>query len=97
MFRSGTACRNKLAIKAGRPKDDMSCARFCTDSGVVIRLMCNSYCRADIGRHAYRVFGTQGYMERVERMDRAVIRYNSEMELDKKLKEIDGILYAACL
>ncbi len=86
----GTGCRNELAIKAGRPKDDMSCAQFRTDSGVVIRLMRNGYCRADIGHHAYRVFGTQGYMERVERMGKAVIRYNSEMELDKKLKEIDG-------
>ena len=86
----GTGCRNELAIKEGRPKDDMSCAQFRTDSGVVVRLMRNGYCRADIGHHAYRVFGTQGYMERVERMGKAVIRYNSEMELDKKLKEIDG-------
>lgn len=86
----GTGCRNELAIKGGWPKDDMSCAQFQTDSGVVIRLMRNSYCRADIGHHSYRVFGTQGYMERIDRFGKPVIRYNSQRELDNKLKEIDG-------
>lgn len=86
----GTGCRNELAIKAGRPKDDMSCAQFQTDSGIVVRLLRNGYCRADIGHHNYRVFGTQGYIERIERFDKPVIRYNSEKELDVKLKEVDG-------
>ena len=86
----GTGCRNELAIKNGFAKDDMSCAQFQTDSGVVVRLLRNSYCRANIGHHNYRVFGTQGYMERIDRFDKPVIRYNSEKELDVKLKEIDG-------
>ncbi len=71
-------------------KDDMMCAQFQTDSGVVVRLMRNGRCRADIGHHAYRVFGSEGYMERVERMGKDVIRYNSTKELDTSMKEIDG-------
>ncbi|MBQ9769813.1 MAG: Gfo/Idh/MocA family oxidoreductase, partial [Clostridia bacterium] len=47
-----------------RKSDDMMCANFQTDSGVVVRLMRNKRCRADIGHHNYRVFGTEGYMER---------------------------------
>lgn len=86
----GTGCRNELAIKGGWPKDDMQCAQFQTDSGIVVRLMRNGYCRADIGHHNYRVFGTQGYMERIDRFGKPVIRYNSQKELDNKLKEIDG-------
>lgn len=70
--------------------DDMMCAQFQTDSGVVIRLMRNKRCRAKIGHHNYRVFGTEGYMERIERFDKPVIRYNSMKELDTELKEIDG-------
>ena len=45
---------------------------------------------ADIGRHSYRVFGTEGYMEKTERMGEAVIYYNSQKELDTSLKKIDG-------
>lgn len=71
-------------------KDDMMCAQFKTESGVVVRLMRNGRCRADIGHHNYRVFGTQGYMERNERMGKSFIRYNSFNELDTSLKEIDG-------
>ncbi len=71
-------------------KDDMSCAQFQTDSGVVVRLLRNSRCRADIGHHNYRVFGTEGYMERIERFKKPVIRYNSQKELDTSLKEVDG-------
>jgi len=71
-------------------KDDMMCAQFQTDSGVVVRLMRNGRCRADIGHHSYRVFGTEGYMERIDRFGKPVIRYNSQMELDTSLKEIDG-------
>ncbi len=75
---------------ADSTKDDMMCAQYQTDSGVVVRLMRNSRCRADIGHHNYRVFGTEGYMERIERMDKPVIRYNSMKELDTSLKEISG-------
>jgi len=70
-------------------KDDMSCAQFQTESGVVVRLLRNGRCRADIGHHNYRVFGTEGYMERIERMGKPVIRYNSEKE-NAYLQEISG-------
>lgn len=70
--------------------DDMTCAQFRTDSGIIIRLMRNKRCRAQIGHHNYRVFGTEGYMERIERFDNPVIRYNSTKELDTSLKEISG-------
>lgn len=72
------------------PKDDMMCAQFQTESGVVVRLMRNGRCRAQIGHHNYRVFGTEGYMERIERFWKPVIRYNSVKELNTDLKEIDG-------
>ncbi len=71
-------------------KSDMMCAQFQTDSGVIVRLMRNGRCRADIGHHNYRVFGTEGYMERIDRMNNPVIRYNSQKELDTGLKEIGG-------
>ena len=70
--------------------DDMMCAQFQTESGIVIRLMRNKRCRAQIGHHNYRVFGTEGYMEKIERFDKPVIRYNSMKELDTELKEIGG-------
>ena len=70
--------------------DDMMCAQFRTESGVIIRLMRNKRCRAKIGHHNYRVFGTEGYMERIDRFDKPVIRYNSMNELDTELKEISG-------
>ncbi len=70
--------------------DDMMCAQFQTNSGVIVRLMRNGRCRAEIGLHNYRVFGTEGYMERIDRFDKPVIRYNSTKELDKSLKEISG-------
>lgn len=70
--------------------DDMMCANFQTESGVVVRLMRNKRCRADIGHHNYRVFGTEGYMERIDRLGKPVIRYNSMNELDTGLKEING-------
>ena len=56
------------------------CAQFRTDSGVIVRLMRNGRCRANIGHHNYRVFGTEGYMERIERSGKPVIRYNSTRE-----------------
>ena len=71
-------------------KADMQCAQFLTESGVVIRLMRNGRCRAQIGHHNYRVFGTEGYMERIDRFNKPVIRYNSMKELDTSLKEVDG-------
>ena len=61
-------------------KDDMQCAQFQTDSGVVVRLMRNGRCRAKIGHHSYRVFGTEGYFERIDQRgpgNPPVIRYNS--------------------
>ena len=61
-------------------RDDMSCAQFWTESGVVVRLLRNGRCRADIGHHNYRVFGTEGYMERLERDGDSVIRFNSQMD-----------------
>lgn len=71
-------------------KDDMMCAQYQTDSGVVVRLMRNGRCRAKISNHNYRVFGTEGYMERMGRMGKDVIRYNSMKELDTDMKEIGG-------
>ncbi len=71
-------------------KDDMMCAQYRTDSGVVVRLMRNGRCRAQVQHHNYRVFGTEGYMERMERMGKAVIRYNSMRELSTSMKEIGG-------
>lgn len=71
-------------------KDDMMCAQYRTESGVVIRLQRNGRCRAKIGHHNYRVFGTEGYMERIDRFGKPVIRYNSFNELDTNLKEVEG-------
>ena len=71
-------------------KDDMMAAQFQTESGVIIRLLRNGRCRAKIGHHNYRVFGTEGYMERMERFEKPVIRYNSMNELDKELHEVSG-------
>ena len=71
-------------------KDDMQCAQFQTASGVVIRLLRNGRCRAKIGHHNYRVFGTEGYMERIERFDQPMIRYNSMKSPDVELQEITG-------
>jgi len=85
-FGTGQHADDKAAIR----KDDMMCAQFQTDSGVVVRLLRNGRCRADIGHHNYRVFGTEGYMERIDRMDNPVIRYNSMKASDTSLKEIGG-------
>ena len=71
-------------------KDEMSCAQFMTDDGVVVRLLRNGRCRANIGNHNYRVFGTEGYMERIDRFDKPVIRYNFTGLDDNALKEISG-------
>ena len=74
----------------GNRKDDMCCAQFRTESGVVVRFLRNGSCRAKIGHHNYRVFGTEGYMERIDRNDAPVIRFNSERDEDKGLHEIGG-------
>lgn len=71
-------------------KDDMSCAQFQTDGGVVVRLMRNGRCRAKIGHHNYRVFGTEGYIERIDRAKNPVIRYNFTGLDDNELKETSG-------
>lgn len=71
-------------------KDDMQSAQLQTEDGTLIRLMRNGRCRAKIGHHSYRVFGTEGYIERIDRMGRPLIRYNSTRELENELKEIDG-------
>ena len=71
-------------------KDEMSCAQFQTDDGVVVRLLRNGRCRAKIGNHNYRVFGTEGYMERIERFGKPVIRYNFTKLDDNELHEISG-------
>ncbi len=84
----GTAVSSEKAPQI--KKDDMMCAQFQTDSGVVVRLMRNGRCRAQVQHHNYRVFGTEGYMERMERMGKAVIRYNSMRELSTSMKEIGG-------
>lgn len=71
-------------------RDDMQSAQFQTEDGTLVRIMRNGRCRAKIGHHNYRVFGTEGYMERIDRMDKPVIRYNSTRELENELKEMDG-------
>ncbi len=72
-------------------KDDMMCAQFRTDSGAVVRLQRNGRCRAQIGHHNYRVFGTEGYMERIDRQGKPVIRYNSmKSEVPTALYEVSG-------
>lgn len=72
-------------------KDDMACAQFRTESGVVVRLQRNGRCRANIGHHNYRVFGTEGYMERIERQGKPMIRYNSTREeYPTALYEVSG-------
>lgn len=71
-------------------EDDMQCAQFQTEDGAVVRLLRNGRCRARIGHHSYRVFGTEGYMERMDRMGKPVIRYNSARDQENVLKEVDG-------
>ena len=73
-----------------RDTDDMMCAQFQTESGVIVRLMRISRCRAETQGRSYRVFGTEGYMERIDRFGKPVIRYNSMKELETGLKEISG-------
>lgn len=60
-------------------RDDMQAALFQTESGVTVRLLRCGNCRAMIGHHSYRVFGTNGYFERTDaRGDTPpVTRFNS--------------------
>lgn len=61
-------------------KDDMQAALFQTESGVTIRLLRNGRCRAFIGHHSYRVFGTKGYFERIDKRGKTppVVRFRSD-------------------
>ena len=61
-------------------KDDMQAALFQTESGVTIRLLRNGRCRAFIGHHSYRVFGTKGYFERIDSRGNTpqVVRFRSD-------------------
>ena len=61
-------------------KDDMQVALFQTESGVTIRLLRNGACRAFIGHHSYRVFGTKGYFERIDSRGNTpqVVRFRSD-------------------
>ena len=86
----GTGPHADPACYGGFKKDDMMCAQFQTDSGIVIRVMRNGRCRAKIGCHNYRVFGTEGYMEKIERYGKPAIRWNSMKELDTEMKEVTG-------
>jgi predicted dehydrogenase len=78
----------------GTKKDDMQSAQFQTESGVVIKFMRNGRCRAKIGHHTYRVFGTEGYFERIDQRGRnnpPVIRYNSTQYYPaSELVELNG-------
>ena len=69
---------------------DMQCAQFQTESGVIVRFQRNGRCRAQIGHHNYRVFGTEGYVERIDRFGKPVIRYNSTKEENNALREMSG-------
>lgn len=53
-------------IDPAESRDDMMSALFQTESGVTIRLLRNGKCRAVMGHHCYRVFGTKGYFERID-------------------------------
>ena len=81
---------DKSEYEEGFNRDDMSLAQFQTESGVVIRLMRNGRCRADIGAHNFRVFGTEGYMELIDRYNKPVIRFNSQKDKDASLREVSG-------
>ncbi|MBR7096043.1 MAG: Gfo/Idh/MocA family oxidoreductase [Clostridia bacterium] len=71
-------------------KTDMQSAQFQTDSGVIVRFQRNGRCRAEIGYHNYRVFGSEGYVERIDRFGKPMIRYNSTKEENNALREMTG-------
>ena len=72
--------------------DDMMAALFRTNDGTTIRLLRNGRCRARIEGHNYRVFGTEGYMERMAYGCGAesYIRYNSTLDNDEKMHSVSG-------
>ena len=67
-------------VNPNAQKDDMQAALFQTESGVTIRLLRNGACRAFIGHHSYRVFGTKGYFERIDSRGNtpSVVRFRSD-------------------
>ncbi|MBO4304867.1 MAG: Gfo/Idh/MocA family oxidoreductase [Lentisphaeria bacterium] len=75
----GTGPQAPIEEYHGFPKDDVQTAQFQTDSGVVIKLLRTGRCRAKIGSHNYRIFGTEGYFESQSERGKQgqIIRYNS--------------------
>ena len=73
--------------------DDMNTAIFRTESGISMRILRNGRCRALKRCHSYRVFGTEGYIERIAYATSGiptVIRYNSTLDNDEALHEVSG-------
>lgn len=68
-------------IDTSSEKDDMQAALFQTASGVTIRLLRNGRCRAFVGHHSYRVFGTKGYYERIDSRGKTppTVRFRSDV------------------
>ena len=75
----GTGPQAPIEEYGGFPRDDVQTAQFQTDSGVVIKLLRTGRCRAKIGHHTYRLFGTEGYFEDISERGKVprTIRYNS--------------------
>ena len=75
----GTGPQAPIEEYHGFPRDDVQSAQFQTESGVVIKLLRTGRCRAKIGSHTYRVFGTEGYFEDISERGKVprTIRYNS--------------------
>ena len=75
-------------------KDDMSCAQFQTESGVVVRLLRNGRCRAKIGHHAYRVFCTEGYFERTSgrgaKFPETIFYNSTKLYSARELQDVPG-------
>lgn len=75
----GTGPQAPIEEYKGFPRDDVQSAQFQTESGVVIKLLRTGRCRAKIGSHTYRLFGTEGYFEDISERGKVprTIRYNS--------------------
>ena len=69
-----------MHVNPASQKDDMQAALFQTELGVTIRLLRNGACRAFIGHHSYRVFGTKGYFERIDSRGKTpqTVRFRSD-------------------
>jgi len=80
--------------KAGRDREQAAAVmRALQAAGQADRLQRNGRCRAKIGHHNYRVFGTEGYFERIDTRANhpPVIRYNStRYYAASDLVELDG-------